>query len=319
MSIKVMTRVWDKCEQKAEALLVMLALADWCDDSGQCFPAVPSIAGKARISERAAFNIINRLEAAGEIQIKAGRGRGNKSVYTLLGYAVKPERGTGFGKAVKPEPGAVKPEPGDIENLNPVTSHIEEPSLGTVKEPSVDSAPAAPGAPPAMRPAKKPRGADHPENRDGPFRNVFRVICQIRRLNPDILSEADAANTRRLTGTLCKAGVDNANIVREWGRAWYADIAKRVQIAQSEVTPPSIAQLTTAFGARLAPVNSNAPAGLNGASAYAFRTSTGAWSMKSVAALKAEGLAPDDADPFDRGTWTPAMLEAEAAIMAVAG
>lgn len=66
-------------------------------------------------------------------------------------------------------------------------------------------------------------------------------------------------------------------------------------------------------------VGAGGAATLNGHARYAFRTSAGRLAMKAIPVLKAEGLAPDDADPFDRGTWTPAMLEAEAAIMAVAG
>jgi hypothetical protein len=49
MSIKILSMVWDTGPEDKAELLVLLALADFCDDSGVCWPAVSSIARKSRI------------------------------------------------------------------------------------------------------------------------------------------------------------------------------------------------------------------------------------------------------------------------------
>jgi len=44
-----MTKVWDCGRYEKGELLVLLALADWADDAGVCFPGVPKIAAKSRL------------------------------------------------------------------------------------------------------------------------------------------------------------------------------------------------------------------------------------------------------------------------------
>ena len=62
MSIKIMTHVWECASLKDQAqLLVMLALADFSNDHGECFPAVATLA-----EEHHAFRH-ERLLAVGEL------------------------------------------------------------------------------------------------------------------------------------------------------------------------------------------------------------------------------------------------------------
>lgn len=75
MSIRVMSNVWDDAalEDRAE-LLVMLALADWANDRGECDPSYTQLARKARISRRYAIQVVERLVAKGLLRIDLGRG-----------------------------------------------------------------------------------------------------------------------------------------------------------------------------------------------------------------------------------------------------
>jgi hypothetical protein len=84
MSIKVMTRVWEHAPHKESTLLVLLALADYADDNGICWPDVASVAKKARITDRRVIDIIRSLEDDGSIAFSKGGGRGRRSCYAVL-------------------------------------------------------------------------------------------------------------------------------------------------------------------------------------------------------------------------------------------
>jgi hypothetical protein len=57
MSIKIMTEVWETSRLTSTQLLLCLALADYANDDRKCWPSVPSLAAKARISERQTVEI----------------------------------------------------------------------------------------------------------------------------------------------------------------------------------------------------------------------------------------------------------------------
>ena len=84
MSIRVMTRVWEHATYKEGALLTLLALADYADDNGVCWPGQPELSHKARLGERQLRNVLHMLEGKGEIVSVPGRGRGNVTVYCVL-------------------------------------------------------------------------------------------------------------------------------------------------------------------------------------------------------------------------------------------
>jgi hypothetical protein len=87
VSISVIDRVWKYSQQGGTALLVLLALADWADDWGYCYPGHAAIARKARTTERNVYLLINKLAEAGEIRIvrkgSGGRYQRETSVYQV--------------------------------------------------------------------------------------------------------------------------------------------------------------------------------------------------------------------------------------------
>jgi hypothetical protein len=84
MSIRVQSLVWDKATKyEGGELLVLLALADWADDQGLCWPSVPAIAFKARLTERQVYRILRMLRDDGVITGESTGGRGKRTVYRI--------------------------------------------------------------------------------------------------------------------------------------------------------------------------------------------------------------------------------------------
>ena len=85
MSIRVMTSVWDDLRTQVHSeLLVLLALADWANDDGYCWPTISALATKARLSERAVQQIVGRLTTTGRIRRIQGGGRGRANRYQVV-------------------------------------------------------------------------------------------------------------------------------------------------------------------------------------------------------------------------------------------
>lgn len=74
MSLDAITHVWKHSTQKGSALLMMLALADYADENGECWPSLTTLARKARMGKRNVQKILDRLEAAGDITTLPGEG-----------------------------------------------------------------------------------------------------------------------------------------------------------------------------------------------------------------------------------------------------
>src|SRR6202048_5337952 len=85
MSIRVMTSVSEYLRTQAHSdLLVLLALADWANDDGYCWPTISALATKARLSERAVQQILGRLTTTGRIRRIQGGGRGRATRYQVV-------------------------------------------------------------------------------------------------------------------------------------------------------------------------------------------------------------------------------------------
>ena len=71
MSIKVMSQVWESYPGSGSELLAMLALADWSDDNGRCYPAVSTIARRMRFSRSQAQRVVHQLIDDGFLVVTA--------------------------------------------------------------------------------------------------------------------------------------------------------------------------------------------------------------------------------------------------------
>jgi hypothetical protein len=87
MSVKMMARVWDLALEQTEKM-TLLAMADFADDDGVCYPSVGRIAYKCGKSERQTQRIFSRLRSK-ELIVILRPGGGRKATT----YQVRPENG----------------------------------------------------------------------------------------------------------------------------------------------------------------------------------------------------------------------------------
>lgn len=92
MSIKLMSQVWDLLDPKLKdaRLLTLLALADHANDENMCWPSIPKLAQRARVSDRQVQRVLQWLINAGYIRVQEkGNGRGNVTLYEITLKDVK--------------------------------------------------------------------------------------------------------------------------------------------------------------------------------------------------------------------------------------
>lgn len=155
MSVRTMARVWDASKHSGTELLVLLAIADFADDNGNAYPAVPTLAEKCRMSPRNANFILSALKASGELEVRSNEGpRGtNRYRIVLPGLEVvkraSPSKGSKPLKPTSPltpeagftpeapftlKPTSSTPEAGFLKPLKPTS---DEPSLNHQEPPVV--------------------------------------------------------------------------------------------------------------------------------------------------------------------------------------
>lgn len=61
MSVQIMTSVWRSYPKGGTELLALLALADWSNEDGFCWPSISSISKRIRLSRSQTQRIIHRL------------------------------------------------------------------------------------------------------------------------------------------------------------------------------------------------------------------------------------------------------------------
>lgn len=85
MSIKAMSWVWDNSPYEGVGLLVHLALADFADDQGVCWPSQKRISDKCKSSERHVRRIIKQMIEDGQILlVEKSNGVTTNNRYRLL-------------------------------------------------------------------------------------------------------------------------------------------------------------------------------------------------------------------------------------------
>ena len=78
MSIKLMSAVWERDDLTSTQKLVLLALADWANDEGLCWPSIDRVAVKASLTSRGVQKTIRALEEMQFLRKEEIKGRGNK-------------------------------------------------------------------------------------------------------------------------------------------------------------------------------------------------------------------------------------------------
>jgi len=101
MSHAVTRNVMDNCPIKGQRRSVMMALAHYADDTGDCWPSQRTLAHDAAMTERGIQKIMDALVLAGEVEIvEKGNGRGNSTHYRLVKYARKGEQEPSKGRTI---------------------------------------------------------------------------------------------------------------------------------------------------------------------------------------------------------------------------
>lgn len=112
MSIEVMSRVWKYGPDDKGELLVMLALADFANDQGECWPSIGRVAEKARMSERGVQKIVARLVEEGLLVVHPNAGKKGTNLYVVM-----PPEGV---NGVRGEPGSPRtPGPKGVNGVRP--------------------------------------------------------------------------------------------------------------------------------------------------------------------------------------------------------
>lgn len=199
MSIKFMAWVWDEGpSDKAEAFL-LLALADYSNDEGECWPAVASLAHKCRMSERGIQTVIRRLVDGGWLEIEAGGGRKNCNLYRIKNPAGNAPRRkcTPQMSAETPQMNAKTPQM-SAENPAPAAP---EPSR-TIKEPLIE--------PPLSPTAKKRRACSLPDGWVPSEKNIQDALSK-NFTTTEIENEAESFRDYHLA---------KGSTFKDWDAAW---------------------------------------------------------------------------------------------------
>ena len=78
-----MARVWEFSSHAGTDLLMLLAIADFADDDGNAYPAVPTLAAKCRMKPRNCRYLLRSLEASGELSVVTNAGPNGANLYRI--------------------------------------------------------------------------------------------------------------------------------------------------------------------------------------------------------------------------------------------
>ena len=81
-----MSAVWKTSKASGSDLLMLLALADYANERGYCWPSIDTLAQKMRSNRATVMRVAKRLEKLGELYVLHRRNAGNKYI-VLLGVA----------------------------------------------------------------------------------------------------------------------------------------------------------------------------------------------------------------------------------------
>lgn len=119
--------------------LVLLALCDSANDSGECYPSVPTLVQKCSLSDRAVQKAVLELEQLGQLRRELRTGR--STVYWMTPNDSAPPNVVHPRTQFTPERGSPTPERRSPPPPNVVHPTPERGSPITINEPSIEPSP----------------------------------------------------------------------------------------------------------------------------------------------------------------------------------
>jgi len=126
MSIKLMSAIWENGPLASSDRFVLLALADYANDAGECWPSVVSIQRRTRMSDRGVQKIIRRLELDGWLTVLTGNGRKGCNRYLIKNPEHRSPR-TPFAPNLSAETPNLSAENPERRSPEPLLTTIEPP------------------------------------------------------------------------------------------------------------------------------------------------------------------------------------------------
>ena len=130
MSVKIMSQVWENGPMQQAERFVLLALADFANDAGECWPSIDGIAKKTCLKERGVRQILRRLEESGWLATDVGGGRHGCNHYRINPAPHAPFSSVKPGTTCPPAPHAPRHMDAETRHMdaqNPAP-HAPEPS-----------------------------------------------------------------------------------------------------------------------------------------------------------------------------------------------
>src|SRR5680860_316399 len=226
MSVKQMSKVWS-LDLPHNQLWVLMALADYADDDGYCWPSAPKLAHKTGYSERQIRRLVDGLIEGGTIFQNQRDGRSSETWLKLDNApgkaAFTPDKMTG-GK------GASSINTPDIA-MSPIT--ISNQSVEPIKEPSEPSASVA-------------RRKEKPQD---PLFNAIAEAWKGEPYRPGLLTRGQASLVGIAAAELREVGAMPEDVPGEW---------QRINAKYDDISPKALSQHWGTTGSRRATVAARA-------------------------------------------------------------
>jgi hypothetical protein len=164
MSVKATTWAWYDSKAEGADLLVLLALADFADESGRCFGSWGTMQRKTKLARSTIARCIKRLEASGELTVIEGAKTLNgRNLATVWQLPVKGGCQNETGLNVTLPRSDSDTTPGPILTLP--RSDSDTPTQSNVLKRSLTNTPAtsSPSLPISQKAAPKPKKAPAPK------------------------------------------------------------------------------------------------------------------------------------------------------------
>lgn len=141
MSVKHLVYIFEDEELKGADRLMMLAIADYCDEQGSCYPSYKRLAKKCNVTRRTAIITVNRLQENGHLAIKQFAGietaHGNTNRFYMLKW--RQENGFDNGFLLQQEEQQEEQETGETDEDNSTSDTDNTLSSDTDNTPTSDT------------------------------------------------------------------------------------------------------------------------------------------------------------------------------------